>query len=148
MKTSLFLLLLACRLAQCDPNPVEELQVETLVSSTSVSPSQLAAAVKAIAMTLNSADLKVKPETCSVLSTMGDSLRIHYTVRQKRKHVWFGFIFLLHHQHAAGTQSAMRAFSARLRAARGCLCGTVCSVRALHNSVGLVMSVRVRAGFH
>ncbi|TNM88970.1 peptidyl-prolyl cis-trans isomerase FKBP11 [Takifugu flavidus] len=51
MKTSVFLLLLACRLAQCEPNPVEELQVETLV----------------------------KPETCSVLSTMGDSLRIHYT---------------------------------------------------------------------
>lgn len=49
MKTSVFLLLLACRLAQCDPNPVEELQVETLVSSTSVSPSQLAAAGNAIA---------------------------------------------------------------------------------------------------
>lgn len=40
MKTNVFLLLLAaiaCRLTQCDPNPVEELQVETLVSKTSVS---------------------------------------------------------------------------------------------------------------
>lgn len=50
MRTSVFLLLLACRLAQCDPNPVEELQVETLVSRTSVSPSQLAGAVNTIAM--------------------------------------------------------------------------------------------------
>lgn len=47
MKTDVFLLcfaVVACRLAQCDPNPVEELQVETLVSKSSVSPSQLAAA--------------------------------------------------------------------------------------------------------
>ncbi|CAG06772.1 unnamed protein product [Tetraodon nigroviridis] len=54
MKTDLFLLCLAvvaCTLARCEPSPAEELQVETLV----------------------------KPETCSVLSTMGDSLRIHYT---------------------------------------------------------------------
>lgn len=42
MKTSVLLLMLACRLAQCDPNPVQELQVETLVSKTSVPPSQLA----------------------------------------------------------------------------------------------------------
>lgn len=44
MKTNVFLLLfaaIACRLARCDPNPVEELQVETLVSKTSVSPPQL-----------------------------------------------------------------------------------------------------------
>lgn len=41
MKTKVFLLLLAaigCRLALCDPNAVEELQVETLVSKTSASP--------------------------------------------------------------------------------------------------------------
>lgn len=44
MKTTVFLLLLACRVAQCEPNPAEELQVETLVSEPSVSPSQLAAA--------------------------------------------------------------------------------------------------------
>lgn len=40
MKTKVFLLLLAaigCRLALCDPNAVEELQVETLVSKTSAS---------------------------------------------------------------------------------------------------------------
>lgn len=46
MKTSVFLLLLvaiACRLAQGDPNPVEELQVETLVSKASGGPSRLAA---------------------------------------------------------------------------------------------------------
>ncbi|KAM9361825.1 peptidyl-prolyl cis-trans isomerase FKBP11 [Symphorus nematophorus] len=54
MKTSVFLLLLAaltCGVARAEENAVEELQVETLV----------------------------KPETCSVLSSMGDTLRIHYT---------------------------------------------------------------------
>lgn len=55
MKTSLILLLLAaavtCGLAQGEEPAVEELQVETLVT----------------------------PETCSVLSSMGDTLQIHYT---------------------------------------------------------------------
>ncbi|XP_032370348.1 peptidyl-prolyl cis-trans isomerase FKBP11 [Etheostoma spectabile] len=54
MKSSVFLLLLAaftCRLAQGQDNEADELQVETLV----------------------------KPETCSVLSRMGDTLQIHYT---------------------------------------------------------------------
>ncbi|XP_029907815.1 peptidyl-prolyl cis-trans isomerase FKBP11 [Myripristis murdjan] len=52
MKTGLILLLLAaCVFAQDDQNAVEELLVETLV----------------------------KPETCSVLSEMGDTLQIHYT---------------------------------------------------------------------
>ncbi|XP_035487998.1 peptidyl-prolyl cis-trans isomerase FKBP11 [Scophthalmus maximus] len=55
MKTSVFLLLLAASftrgLAQGDDGAVEELQVETLV----------------------------KPQTCPVLSTMGDTLHIHYT---------------------------------------------------------------------
>ncbi|KAM9758991.1 peptidyl-prolyl cis-trans isomerase FKBP11 isoform 2-T2 [Menidia menidia] len=54
MKTGVFLLLIAAfsrGLAQTEENAVEELQVETLV----------------------------KPETCSVLSEMGDTLQIHYT---------------------------------------------------------------------
>ncbi|KAM3621075.1 uncharacterized protein V6R79_005573 [Siganus canaliculatus] len=54
MKTSVFLLLLAavtCGLAQEEQNALEELQVETLT----------------------------KPETCSVLSEMGDTVKIHYT---------------------------------------------------------------------
>ncbi|XP_063329137.1 peptidyl-prolyl cis-trans isomerase FKBP11 [Pelmatolapia mariae] len=55
MRTGVFLLLLAvftCGLAQVDDDDVpEELQVETLV----------------------------KPETCSMLSRMGDTLQIHYT---------------------------------------------------------------------
>ncbi|XP_073324331.1 peptidyl-prolyl cis-trans isomerase FKBP11 [Pagrus major] len=55
MKTSVFLLLLSaaftCGLAQGEDPSAEELQVETLV----------------------------KPETCSVLSRMGDTLKIHYT---------------------------------------------------------------------
>ncbi|XP_058488451.1 peptidyl-prolyl cis-trans isomerase FKBP11 [Solea solea] len=55
MKTSIFLLLLAAvftrGLAQGEDNDAEELQVETLV----------------------------KPETCSVLSSLGDTLQIHYT---------------------------------------------------------------------
>ncbi|XP_034726507.1 peptidyl-prolyl cis-trans isomerase FKBP11 [Etheostoma cragini] len=54
MKSSGLLLLLAtftCRLAQGQENEADELQVETLV----------------------------KPETCTVLSRMGDTLQIHYT---------------------------------------------------------------------
>ncbi|XP_028262283.1 peptidyl-prolyl cis-trans isomerase FKBP11 [Parambassis ranga] len=54
MKSSVFLLLLAaltCGLTRGEDGAVEELQVESLV----------------------------KPETCSVLSTMGDTLQIHYT---------------------------------------------------------------------
>ncbi|KAI3370144.1 hypothetical protein L3Q82_024939, partial [Scortum barcoo] len=54
MKTGTFLLALAalaCGLARGEDGVLEELQVETLV----------------------------KPETCSVLSRMGDTLRIHYT---------------------------------------------------------------------
>ncbi|XP_015226108.1 peptidyl-prolyl cis-trans isomerase FKBP11 [Cyprinodon tularosa] len=54
MKTRVFLLMLAVfsqGLAQVEENEADELQVETLV----------------------------KPETCSVLSTMGDTLQIHYT---------------------------------------------------------------------
>ncbi|XP_054883056.1 peptidyl-prolyl cis-trans isomerase FKBP11 [Poeciliopsis prolifica] len=54
MKARVFVLLLAvfsCALAQVDESETEELQVETLV----------------------------KPETCSVLSTMGDTLQVHYT---------------------------------------------------------------------
>ncbi|XP_029989887.1 peptidyl-prolyl cis-trans isomerase FKBP11 [Sphaeramia orbicularis] len=54
MNTSVFVFLLAaltCGLAWGEENAVEELQVETLV----------------------------KPETCSVLSSMGDTLQIHYT---------------------------------------------------------------------
>ncbi|XP_005799893.1 peptidyl-prolyl cis-trans isomerase FKBP11 [Xiphophorus maculatus] len=54
MKTRVFLLVLAvfsCALAQVEESETEELQVETLV----------------------------KPETCSVLSTMGDTLQVHYT---------------------------------------------------------------------
>uniref|UniRef100_A0A8C2XQK5 peptidylprolyl isomerase n=1 Tax=Cyclopterus lumpus TaxID=8103 RepID=A0A8C2XQK5_CYCLU len=54
MKSCVFLLLLAaftCGLAQGEDSEAEELQVETLV----------------------------KPETCSVLSTTGDTLQIHYT---------------------------------------------------------------------
>ncbi|CAJ1051065.1 peptidyl-prolyl cis-trans isomerase FKBP11 [Xyrichtys novacula] len=54
MKTIAFLLLLlavTCRLAWGEENAIEELQVETLV----------------------------RPETCSVLSRMGDTLKIHYT---------------------------------------------------------------------
>lgn len=62
-------------------------------------------------MTLNSSDLKVKPETCSVLSTMGDSLRIHYTVREKRKLFFFSVILL---SPPPGAQSAMCACSAGL----------------------------------
>ncbi|XP_014827031.1 PREDICTED: peptidyl-prolyl cis-trans isomerase FKBP11 [Poecilia mexicana] len=54
MKTRVFLLVLAvfsCALAQVDESETDELQVETLV----------------------------KPETCSVLSTIGDTLKVHYT---------------------------------------------------------------------
>ncbi|KAF3856439.1 hypothetical protein F7725_017162 [Dissostichus mawsoni] len=54
MKSTVFLLLLAvltCGLSQGNENDVEEVQVETLV----------------------------QPETCSVLSRMGDTLKIHYT---------------------------------------------------------------------
>ncbi|KAM4613218.1 LOW QUALITY PROTEIN: peptidyl-prolyl cis-trans isomerase FKBP11 [Polymixia lowei] len=54
MKTGVILLLLAaftCVLAQDEQNAIEELLVETLA----------------------------KPETCSVLSEMGDTLQIHYT---------------------------------------------------------------------
>ncbi|XP_027858854.1 peptidyl-prolyl cis-trans isomerase FKBP11 [Xiphophorus couchianus] len=54
MKTRVFLLVLAvfsCALAQVEESETDELQVETLV----------------------------KPETCSVLSTMGDTLQVHYT---------------------------------------------------------------------
>ncbi|XP_071782025.1 peptidyl-prolyl cis-trans isomerase FKBP11 [Centroberyx gerrardi] len=54
MKTGAILLVLAaftCVLAQDEQNVIEELLVETLV----------------------------KPETCSVLSEMGDTLQIHYT---------------------------------------------------------------------
>lgn len=36
-------------------------------------------------LTLNSSDPQVKPETCSVLSALGDTLRIHYTVRRQDK---------------------------------------------------------------
>ncbi|KAM4740809.1 peptidyl-prolyl cis-trans isomerase FKBP11 isoform 2-T2 [Anableps anableps] len=54
MKRRFFLLMLAvfsCAVAQVEESETDELQVETLV----------------------------KPETCSVLSTMGDTLQIHYT---------------------------------------------------------------------
>ncbi|XP_076601020.1 peptidyl-prolyl cis-trans isomerase FKBP11 [Chaetodon auriga] len=53
MRTSVFLLLLAALTCgqQAEENAMEDLQVETLV----------------------------KPETCSVLSKMGDTLQIHYT---------------------------------------------------------------------
>ncbi|XP_026203697.1 peptidyl-prolyl cis-trans isomerase FKBP11 [Anabas testudineus] len=54
MKSSFFLLLLTaftCGVAQGEENAAEDLQVETLV----------------------------KPETCTVLSRMGDTLQIHYT---------------------------------------------------------------------
>ncbi|XP_070815160.1 peptidyl-prolyl cis-trans isomerase FKBP11 [Chaetodon trifascialis] len=54
MRTSVFLLLLLAALTcgqQAEENAMEDLQVETLV----------------------------KPETCSVLSKMGDTLQIHYT---------------------------------------------------------------------
>ncbi|XP_007559706.1 peptidyl-prolyl cis-trans isomerase FKBP11 [Poecilia formosa] len=54
MKTRVFLLVIAvfsCALAQVDESETDELQVETLV----------------------------KPETCSVLSTIGDTLKVHYT---------------------------------------------------------------------
>ncbi|XP_029947712.1 peptidyl-prolyl cis-trans isomerase FKBP11 [Salarias fasciatus] len=54
MKTSVLLLVLAaltCGLAQEEDNAVEELQVETLV----------------------------KPESCSLVSSMGDTMQIHYT---------------------------------------------------------------------
>ncbi|KAF7667749.1 hypothetical protein LDENG_00051350 [Lucifuga dentata] len=54
MKTSVYVLLcaaLTCGLIHGESHDVEELQVESLV----------------------------KPETCSVLSTMGDTLQIHYT---------------------------------------------------------------------
>lgn len=57
-------------------------------------------------MTLNSSVLKVKPETCSVLSTMGDSLRIHYTVRQKWTSVRIVFYFL--RRQAAKSWNAVR----------------------------------------
>ncbi|KAG7238273.1 hypothetical protein INR49_030984 [Caranx melampygus] len=59
MTSGVFLLLLAaltCGLARAEEQPAEELQVETLV----------------------------KPETCSVLSAMGDTLQIHYTVRKEQ----------------------------------------------------------------
>lgn len=53
---------------------------------------------------------------------MGDSLRIHYTVRQKPK-----LNFNVCHRHAAKTWRTVRHVCVFCRAV-GCLCGTVCSV--------------------
>lgn len=164
MKTSVFLLMLCfCRPAQCDPNPAEELQVETLVSKTSAPPpvtaGRNAAAVNTIA-TDASDDSELfcpKGATRNLLGTFNDGRLAANPLHGKTemKECLDCFLF----SPPPGCKKLERSppcvpfffFFLPGCAAKGCLCGTLWSVRARHKSARLLSSwcwsVCVRGSF-